>query len=330
MFKIVMIIAAATIAVVAAFFSVSGIGKLFAGSFIPVVIMASALEMGKLVTASMLTRYWNKLSILLKVYYTIATLVLVLITSVGIYGFLTAAYQTTSDELKILDQQTAVLTLKRDRYQDQLNLYIQDREGINTRISDLTGGLSNNVIQYRDTVTNEIITTTSISTRNALQGQLVTAQEQRTETIVKIDEATDSITSLELQALTLQTSSEVAAEAGPLRYLSNLTGWSMDQVVNVFALLIVFVFDPLAISLVIGYNYIHVREEELVDKKKLYKIYNDPDNPKDEILPDDEVEIKVEEELIETSEATIDTEGVDVLSLREKNRFSAIARLQSK
>ncbi len=97
---------------------------------------------------------------------------------------------------------------------------------------------------------------------------------------------------MDLQALNLTVDSEVAAEVGPLRYLSNLTGWSMDRVVNAFALLIVFVFDPLAVSLVVAYNRLHLREYELwtiyEDKKKI----NEPlDKRGEEVLDlDEEIE----------------------------------------
>ena len=77
----------------AAAFSVYGLAKLFSGAFISVVIMASALELGKLVTASFLYRYWNMINWFQKVYMTIATIVLIFITSAGIFGYLSNAYQ---------------------------------------------------------------------------------------------------------------------------------------------------------------------------------------------------------------------------------------------
>ena len=76
-----------------AFFSVFGLSKLFAGASLPVIIMAGSLEFGKLIAASFLYRYWNKINLLQKIYMTIATITLVLITSAGIFGFLSNAYQ---------------------------------------------------------------------------------------------------------------------------------------------------------------------------------------------------------------------------------------------
>ena len=294
MFKYVVLVSAIVIATVAAFFSVSGLGKLFAGSFLAVVIMASALETGKLVTASLLTRHWNDLTRLMRVYYLSATFILIVITSAAIYGFLTAAYQTTADQLSILDRQTQVLDLRKERYQEQLDLYIGERETLSSTVGELSRGLANNVIQYVDEETGQLITTTSLNTRLALQEQLQIATQERGNLALRIEELTDSVTQLDLQALSLTVDSDVAAEVGPLRYLSNLTGWPMDQVVNAFALLIVFVFDPLAVSLVVAYNRLHLREYEqwtiYEDKKKI----NEPlDKQGEEVLDLDE---EIEEE----------------------------------
>ena len=262
MFKYVVLLSAIVIATVAAFFSVSGLGKLFAGSFLAVVIMAAALEIGKLVTASLLTRHWNDLTRLMRTYYLSATFILIVITSAGIYGFLTAAYQTTADQLSILDRQTQVLDLRKERYQEQLDLYVGERETLSSTVEELSRGLANNVIQYVDEETGQLITTTSLNTRLALQEQLQIATSERENLATRIEELTDSVTQLDLQALNLPVDSEVAAEVGPLRYLSNLTGWSMDRVVNAFALLIVFVFDPLAVLLLISSLGLIAREKQ--------------------------------------------------------------------
>ena len=86
-------IAAFLIAGSAGFFSVFGLSKLFSGAALSVIIMAGSLEFGKLVTAAFLYRYWDKVSFLQKFYLTVATIVLILITSGGIYGYLSNAYQ---------------------------------------------------------------------------------------------------------------------------------------------------------------------------------------------------------------------------------------------
>lgn len=280
-FKTVIGLSALLLAVCAAFFSVTGIGAMFAGAYVPVLIMAATLEYSKLVGVSFLYRYWEHIPKVLKSYMLAASAILIIITSAGIYGFLTSAYQKTADKLGILDSQTQVLTLKKDRYNEQLNLYITERQRLSENIQELSKGLANNIVQYRDQRTGNIITSTSSGTRTALQQQLNASVEERNRLAVKIEQLTDSISSLELQSLEMVANNDVAAEVGPLRYLSQLTGWQMNSVVNVFILVIVLVFDPLAICMVLGYNFLVKREkqqepENTTDLPKHFTVYNDP------------------------------------------------------
>jgi hypothetical protein len=249
-------ITATFVALCAAYFSVTGISKLFAGATASILIMAAALEFGKLVSISFLYQYWTEIPKTLKAYLTTASAVLMLITSVGIYGYLSAAYQATADQLSIMDRQTDVIVLKKERYQEQLNLFLQERERLSTSIEDLNRGLANNIVQYRDNQTGQIITSTSSANRTALQQQLNAAAEERNQLAGRIEELSDSVTALDLQQLDLMANNDLAAEIGPLRFISSLTGWPIDQVVNIFALMIVFVFDPLAIALVISVNFL--------------------------------------------------------------------------
>ena len=103
-FALLLWLSAILIAGCSAFFSVRGIGLLFAGSMIPVVIMASSLEVGKLMTASFLYRCWKKTTFWLKSYLTIATIALIGITSMGIYGFLSDAFSKTSARIEFYEE----------------------------------------------------------------------------------------------------------------------------------------------------------------------------------------------------------------------------------
>lgn len=270
-FTTMVFLSALFITVSAVAFSVTGIAKLFAGASLSVIIMAMSLEVGKVVSVSFLYRYWNEIGRTLKAYLLSASAILMLITSIGIYGFLTAAYQQTADKLSILDQQSSILTLQKQRYQDQLNLYIPERDRLGTTIQELSRGLANNVIQYRDSTTGQILTSTSSGTRTALQRQLNLASEERTAVSRKIESLTDSITSLDIQALAASSNNELAAEVGPLRFIVGITGWRMDTVVNIFTLMIVFVLDPLAIALIIGFNFLIKRD----GTGTLYTVYGD-------------------------------------------------------
>ena len=253
-FGFLMVFSTLSLAGTAAYYSVFGLSSLFAGAKFEVIIMASALELAKLIVASYLHNHWSKLGLLLKSYLTLGVAILMIITSAGIYGFLTSAYQTTADQLTIVDKQVAVVEMKRDRFSESLEGYKIERNQLNGSITELTKGLSNNTIQYKDKETGEIITTTSSSTRRVLTSQLNDMKEQRNKVSIKMEAVTDSITKLDLQILDLESNNEVAAEIGPLRYMAKITGRSMDVIVNWFTLMIVFVFDPMAIAMVIAVN----------------------------------------------------------------------------
>lgn len=239
----------------AAFYSVSGLSKLFAGASLEVIIMATSLEISKLVIASLLYQYRKSIPKLLKYYLTTAAVVLVLITSMGIYGFLSAAYQETASKAGTVDAQITLLETKRDNYQLQLQGFIQERDELNSSISDLREGLSNNKIQYRDKETGQIITTTSSSNRRTFERQLDQALSRQEVLNSRIDVINENVFTLETEIVEVETTSEVARELGPLKYLSGLTGIPMDRIINYLLLTIIFVFDPLAIALVIAANF---------------------------------------------------------------------------
>jgi hypothetical protein len=269
-------LAALFIASAAAFFSVTGLSKLFAGASTAVILMASSLEFGKLISAGFLYNYWDKINKALRTYLLVGVGVLILITSAGIYGFLTSAYQVTADQLGVVDKQVELVELKKERFQEQLDGYTSEKKQLAESISELSKGLSNNVIQYKDKETGEIITTTSSSTRRALERQLNDAKSERERVSQRIEVLSDSITSLDIKVLNIQQSSEVAGEVGPLKFIAEATGKPMNTIVNWFALFIVFVFDPLAVTLVIAFNTaLKVDKGEkdktkVVEKRELY------------------------------------------------------------
>ena len=271
-FPYIVLLAALCLATSAAYYSVFGLSKLFSAQTLAIIIMAGTLEVSKLITATYLHRYWKKLNILIKMYLTTAVVVLMFITSIGIYGFLVSAYQTTADQLTIMDKQIAVIELKKERFNDQLTSYSAEKEQLGESISELSKGLSNNVVQYKDKESGKIITTTSSSTRRVLNDQLDDFKEQRNNISIKIESMTDSITKLDLQVLDIESNSEASAEIGPLKYLSELLDKPMDEIVNWFILIFIFVFDPLAIILLVSAN----KAFDIVNETK-YKLYEKQD-----------------------------------------------------
>ena len=255
-FPVIVALSALSVSASAAFYSVSGLSKLFAGASLEVLIMASSLEISKLVIASLLYQYWGKLNKLLRFYLSTAAIILVIITSMGIYGFLSAAYQETATKSGIVDKELAVIEMKKERFSENRDYLLEEKRQIDLSITSLREGLSNNVIQYKDPETGEIITTTSSSTRKALQSQLDEATDRRNTISNKLEAVTDSIADLDLKILEVETNSDLAGELGPLKYLSELTQRPMNEIINYLLLVIIFVFDPLAIALVIAANFL--------------------------------------------------------------------------
>ena len=239
----------------AAFYSVYGLSKLFAGASFQVMIMAGSLEFAKLVVASLLYQYWDTINKGLRAYLSIACIVLILITSGGIYGFLSGAYQSTANQSELLDKSLMILNQKQVRFEEQkVDLKIE-KKGLTKSISDLRVALSNPAqVQYIDKESGTLITTSSSSARRALQVELANATSSRDGINIKIEGVMDSINKTDMALLDREISNEAESELGPLKYLAATTGQDMGVVVNWFLLLIIFVFDPLAIALVVAAN----------------------------------------------------------------------------
>ena len=254
-FPFLIVFSALSLSVSAAFYSVSGLSKLFAGASLEVIIMAGSLEFAKLVTASLLYQYWDVINKTLRTYLSIAIIILVLITSMGIYGFLSAAYQETYSKLSVVENQKGFIQQKIDFYQNDVTRYDTEIERISSNISTLSNAKAS-TIQVRDTsVSGGFRQTISTTELRMAQSRIDVEEKNRKMAQSKRIVASDSLQKFQLQVLELNNNTEVAGELGPLQYLSSLTGYSMDKIINVLLLIIIFVFDPLAISLVIAANF---------------------------------------------------------------------------
>jgi len=255
MFPFLIGFSALSVSASAAFYSVSGLSKLFAGASLEVIIMAGSLEFAKLVTASLLYQYWDTINKTLRTYLSIATIILVLITSMGIYGFLSAAYQETYSKLSAVENQKGFIQKKINFYQNDVIRYDTEIERISNNISTLSNAKASS-IQVRDTtVSGGFRTTISTTELRMAQSRINVEEENRKLAQEKRTIASDSLQKFQLQVLELDNNNEVAGELGPLQYLSGLTGTPMDKIINWLLLIIIFVFDPLAISLVVAANF---------------------------------------------------------------------------
>ena len=254
-FPFIIAFSALSVSASAAFYSVSGLSKLFAGASFEVIIMAGSLEVAKLIIASLLYQYWSTINKLLKIYLSIATIILVLITSMGIYGFLSAAYQDTYRQLTIKENQVSFLDQKKQFYEKDVIRYDQELERISNNISTLSNAKVSN-IQVRDTsVSSGFRQTISTTELRLSQKRIEVEEENRQKVQTKREVAADSLQKYQFEILDLENNAGVAGELGPLQYLSGLTGIPMDKIINILLLTIIFVFDPLAISLVIAANF---------------------------------------------------------------------------
>ena len=269
----------------AAFYSVFGLSKLFAGASTQVIIMAGSLEFAKLVVASLLYQYWTTINKFLKSYLMIACFILMVITSGGIYGFLSGAYQSTATQSELLDKSLAIINQKQTRFQEQKEDLTIEKTQLNKSISELRISLSNPTsVSYYDKEAEQVITTTSSSARRALQSELNTTILERDNINLKIEAVMDSINKTDVALLEKEIDNEDQRELGPLKYLAETTGYPMGQVVNWFLLLIIFVFDPLAIALVIAANMAFAQ----IRKPK-------KESNKSELIVENKVEDKLEE-----------------------------------
>ena len=206
----------------AAFFSVFGLSKLFAGATLSVIIMAGSLEFAKLISASFLYRYWKSVNTLMRSYLTIAIVTLVLITSAGIFGFLSNAYQGATIDF---EKQTTALFYKEDR----LAQLEQDKEYLKAELEQAIAALPDNYITAK---------------RNL-----------REDYNPKVLEVNDEILDIKAEIGDLKTALiETGVDVGPAIYLARIFGTDVDSVVKFFIFMLIFVFDPLAVVLVIAFN----------------------------------------------------------------------------
>jgi hypothetical protein len=224
----------------AAYFSVLGIAMLFSGSFLQVAIMASSLELGKLVATSYLYRYWNNTTWWLKAYLCIAVLILMGITSIGVFGYLSSAYQVNSGKFEQIDT--------------KMQLIETQKAALDTEIEQLN---------KRTETLNEIRITQEQRVQQA--GNYKAPREQAYAAIEKANEEVKTISDKlqNLREQRFQKDNEVillkqevskAKDIGTFMFVASALNKPVDTIVMVFIAILICVFDPLAVSLVLAFN----------------------------------------------------------------------------
>jgi len=226
-------LAAFLVAGSAAFYSVFGLSKLFSGAAIAVVIMAGSLEFAKLVTASFLYRYWDEINKLMKSYLIIGVVTLVVITSAGIFGFLSNAYQGATASF---EKESTALLYKQDRL-DQLT---EDKKFLKEELDVAVSELPDN---YR-----------------------TAKRKLREEYQPKINQINEDMMNLKQEVGDLKIALvETGVDVGPAIFLARIFDTDVDTVVKYFIFMLIAVFDPLAVVLVISYNLtlqVRMRDEK--------------------------------------------------------------------
>ena len=235
-----------TLAATAAYFSIIGLMTIFSGAAISIAVMATVLEFGKLVSAAWLHYEWDRINNLVRGYFTTAVIVLMLITSMGIFGFLSKAHIDSA--------------LVGDTYSLEASI-------IDTRIKAEQSKLK--AAQDRIESLDYVLETSQPKDRNYVNGRQT---EERNNLAITIDKAVDSIVQYNEQKLPIQKLQlDQAAELGPVKYVADMLYGSdakeyYDNAVRWIILIIIFVFDPLAIMLLIISTAAFKREHEAPTK----------------------------------------------------------------
>jgi hypothetical protein len=284
----------------AAYYSVIGLSVVFVGVAIPVIVMGSFLEVSKIAIATYLHNAWKKTYTLLKVYLTIALVVLSVITSIGIYGLLSTGFQKNIAKLEIGTKQIQNIEVKKQRFNEIKLELSQEKTILDKDISQLRNALSTNTTtQSVDWKTGQVVIKANNANRESFETQLTSAQTNRDKLATKIDALNDSITNLDIQILDMESKASESNELGAVQYVSEITGADLKTVANWFIFMLVFVFDPLAIALVIATN------QAFAQRKPKVNIYGEP-KP---IEPEPVVEIPfASKEIIEQEKQAIQIE----------------------
>jgi hypothetical protein len=282
----------------AAFFSVTGLGVLFSGASTAVMVMAGSLEFAKLVAATYLKQMWDEIKGFNKWYLTIAVGILMMITSAGIFGYLSNAFQAQSLQLQQVDREVLVFSTKIEQNNSQITQ-------LNTQLGQLSS--TQNTILDKGTVNNRLLRSIDNKDRQVatINKKISTLQDENAKNTEKINEI--KIKNLDLEK-----------EVGGFRFIAEAFGIELKNVVKFFIFLIVIVFDPLAIALIIAFNGLIGKKKEntpnyndlddLMEKNYQMYEYNGKNSPKESIFGDivEENPILASEKDVEVFFDTID------------------------
>ena len=264
MFKYLVGATSLVIAAIAAFFSIKGISLLFAGSFWPVVLMAGSLEIGKLVATSALYRYFKELNRFIRTYLFTAIAILMLITSIGIFGFLSDAFyrskiksETTTTKIQFIEEKKNTLLQKFEFNKERLKILSELRKSQESRLTTVTK--ENTTTQKSGLFgTDQSIDTKALQNKSKILDSFNEEVKASNKEIENLSTENSSLMSqlevLNNELLTFKQTESKETDIGTFKFIAKAFGLELDTAVKYFIVSLVFVFDPLAIILLIVFN----------------------------------------------------------------------------
>lgn len=248
------------LAVCAAFFSIAGLAKLFAGAATAVIIMASTLEASKLVIASFLYQYWETVSKALRAYLLTAVTIIAIITSIGIYGYLSGAYQETKSKYDLTRTLTDSLSTQKSFYQSSVDNFKLQLDSKNAQLSNLTSIRNSQENRATQLVTSNQSSNSADKSARRTDSSIKLLNAEIDDLNKKLIAYTDSVSKVSVAITKASLQSDLSSELGSLTYISKILNVPMDNIVNVLILLFIIVFDPLAICMVLAFNFMNQKD----------------------------------------------------------------------
>ena len=285
--KVLVGLSAILVAGCAAYFSVTGLGVLFAGASVSVMVMAGSLELAKLVAATYLKQEWDTLKGFNKWYLTISVGTLMLITSAGIFGYLSNAFQQQNLGLQKIERDIAVYQTQITKNDGEIVRYTTQLTNQQNIRNSQEANLSKQIDKDKST--------------SRVSQMIKTADKEIASVSKRIDELTkqnnvalDSINAIKNNNI------ELEREVGGFRFVAEAFGVPLNTVVKFFIFIIVIVFDPLAVALIIAFNGLIMKRKEedgidaiiddggiseyISENKKEYEVYGDKEKQKEAIV----------------------------------------------
>lgn len=276
LFPYILGLSALFVAGIAAFFSVMGIGMLFSGAVISASLMALSLEVGKISATTFLYRYWKKTTTFLKVYLCAAILVLMVITSLGVFGWLSSAYQHSALQYDINQQQISVMVEQKTQLQSQV---VISKE----RVDDLLANRRAQEKRSTDALDSEALlrNPTALRQIQLQNGQLIqdTDREINNEK-TRYTDYLNLVFDLDKKIADEKLGTLKSKDVITFKFVAEAIGVDLTKTVKWFIVAIISVFDPLAVSLILAYNVAIFNES--TDEPKEVEVEAEPEVIEDE------------------------------------------------